>query len=167
MTLVEMSVALGLIAIGASAVLLTMVYSLELDATNHETVAASQTARRVLEQARSEALGDVLALYNADDADDPDGVGTAPGDTFSVSMLMQTVGGNGFDGRVILPLGSDGVLRETADLPELGFPRDLNGDGAIDADDRSGDLIALPMIVRVRWSGINGERSVEYRTVLR
>lgn len=162
-----MAAALGLIAIGASAVLLTMVYSLQLDATNRETAAATQTARRVLEQVRSEDLADVLTMYNANVNDDPGGTNTAPGETFTISLLQQTVGSTGVDGRVILPFDTDGVLRESATIPELGFPRDLNGDGTIDSNDRSGDLLALPVIVRVTWDGINGERSVEYKTVLR
>lgn len=167
LTLVETSAALALLAIGAMAVLGTMVYGLQLDATNRETIAASQAARRVLEQIRAEDMVDVLVLYNADGSDDPDGTNTAPGETFEITLLEQTVGGMGVDGRVVLPLDTDGVLRESANIPELGFPRDLNGDGVIDSDDRSGDLLALPVLVRVTWEGINGERTVSYRTVLR
>ena len=167
LSLVETTAALALLAFGALAVLGTMVYSLQLDATNHETLMASQAARRVLEQIRAEAIEDVLVLYDADGDDDPEGVDTAPGDTFAVTLLEQAVGGMGVAGEVVLPFDADGVLRETADIPELGLPRDLNGDGLVTSEDRSGDLIALPVLVRVRWSGINGEREISYRTVLR
>jgi len=167
MTLVEMTVALALVAIGSTAVLLSMVYSLRLDATNRETTAASRSARRMLEQMRAEPLQDVLVLFNADEDDDPGGAATAPGDTFAVSLLEKAVNGMGLDGSIVLPLDDDGILRESADIPELGFPRDLNGDGVIDAGDRSGDLIALPVLVRVTWDGMHGDRSLSYRTVLR
>ena len=167
LTIVEMAAALGLVAVGASAVLLTLVYSLQLDATNRETAAATQTARRVVEELRTEDLADVLTRYNADDSDDPGGAGTAPGDRFDVPLLRQTAGGDAVDARIELPLDTDGTLRESADLPRFGFPRDLNGDGTIDDDDRAGDLLALPVAVRVTWEGVNGERSIEYRTVLR
>ena len=167
LTIVEVTAALALLAFGAMAVLGTMVYSLQLDATNRETVAASQAARRVLEQVRAESLGDVIVLYNESGTDDPDGPDTAPGNKFAVTLLEKAIGGMGVDGTVVLPLGNDGVIRENANIPELGMPRDLNGDGVIDGDDRSGDLLILPVIVRVTWDGINGDRSVAYSTVLR
>ena len=157
---------MGLLAVGAASVLLTMVYGLQLDGTNRETSAASRGARAVLEQIRAEDLADVLTLYNADASDDPDGAGSAPGDAFGITFLERTAGATS-PGSVVLPFDTDGVVRETADLPELGFPRDLNGDGVLDADDRSADLLVLPVIVRVRWDGVNGERVLAYRTVLR
>ncbi len=167
LTLVETTLALMLLATGALTVLGTMVYSLQLDATNRETMAAAQAARRVLEQVRAESIFDVPALYDGDATNDPNGTGSAPGNTFSITLLERTVGGMSVDGQVVLPFDTDGVIRESADIPELGFPRDLNGDGVIDTDDRSADMQALPIIVRVRWDCINGDREVSYRTVLR
>ncbi len=166
-TLIETSVALAVLAIGALAVLGTMVYSLQLDAMNRETTVATQAARRVVEEIRASDLRDVPRLYNADATDDPDGPGTAPGDVFSVTLLEKVIGNSENCGSVVLPFDGDGVIRETANIPELGFPRDLNGDDVLDSDDRSADLLALPVIVRVRWRGTTGDRVVSYETTLR
>jgi type II secretory pathway pseudopilin PulG len=160
-------VALSILAIGALTVLGTMVYSLRLDTTNRETTVASQAARRVLEEIRSEELDDVVALYNSDETDDPDGAGTAPGDTFSVTLLEDVIAGMANAGSVVLPINDAGEVREDLDIPELGMPRDLNGDGAIDDLDHSGDLMVLPVMVRVSWDGVNGDRQIDFRTVLR
>lgn len=167
LTLVETTVALALLAVAAMTVLGTMVYSLQLDATNRETAVAAQAARRVLEQIRSQDLDQVVAMYNADGADDPDGADTAPGATFSVTLLEDVIAGMANAGSVVLPVNDAGEVREDLDLPELGLPRDLNGDGVIDTVDHADDLVVLPVMVRVSWSGVNGQRQLDFRTVLR
>jgi hypothetical protein len=58
------------------------------------------------------------------------------------------------------------VLREDVNLPELGMPRDLNGDGAVDAGNHSTDYRLLPVIVRVRWQGAGGPSQFELKTML-
>ncbi len=42
-------------------------------------------------------------------------------------------------------------LREDANLTRFGLPKDLNGDGLIDADPRDNDYVALPVEVTFRW----------------
>ena len=43
---------------------------------------------------------------------------------------------------------------------ELGMPRDLDNDGAIDNGDVSDGATLLPVIVRIDWSGAAGDRSI-------
>ena len=59
------------------------------------------------------------------------------------------------------PDGWPWQLHEDMDLPALGFPRDLNGDGAIDGADHAGDYSILPVQVVVRWRAAGGD--AEYR----
>ena len=42
----------------------------------------------------------------------------------------------------------------------------LNGDGLVDAADHAGDYAALPVVVRVEWTGQSGPARVEIRTTL-
>jgi len=57
-------------------------------------------------------------------------------------------------------------LREDLDLPDLGMPRDLNGDSMIDSANHAEDYILLPVQVRVRWNGAFGERELDLFTML-
>jgi prepilin-type N-terminal cleavage/methylation domain-containing protein len=53
-----------------------------------------------------------------------------------------------------VPVSNDSgtfTLREDTNAPRYGLPWDLNGDGAIDANDHSGDYRQLPIVVRMRW----------------
>ena len=130
---------------------------------------AVQAARRVMEDLQSKPFEDVFALYNATAADDPIGV-TIPGASFMVPGLTPWADDpDGIVGEVILPvqtvLGAEQV-REDANLPRIGMPRDLNGDGNVDALDHAGDYRILPVMVRVRWLGPNGRSSLEMKTIL-
>ena len=57
-------------------------------------------------------------------------------------------------------------LREDAVIPELGLPRDLNGDSIVDAADHAADYAVLPVIVRLEWMGDFGPRIFEMHTML-
>jgi len=164
--LIETTVALMLFAVGAVAVLGTISYSFALDLTNRETALAMQAARDKLEEIRAQPLADVVVSYNADVADDPDGTATAPGDTFTVAGLQQV--GSDPIGTVELPVDGSGDVVETLTSTELGMPRDLDGDALRASTPLDmADAVILPVVVRVRWDGATGERSLAYRMVLR
>lgn len=139
-------------------------------AVNRETNLAVAAARNLVETLRAEDFGEVYALYNADPADDPGGAGTAPGNRFVVPGLDDAPDGAGFDGEIVFPSLEDPVLgwqlREDADLPALGLPRDLSGDNKIDSADHSATYFILPVLIRVRWSGANGIREHSMATQL-
>jgi hypothetical protein len=59
----------------------------------------------------------------------------------------------------------DGLLRENAELPILGLPRDLNGDLIVDSSDHAADYLVLPAIVRIEWRGRLGPRQFEMSTM--
>jgi hypothetical protein len=73
---------------------------------------------------------------------------------------------DGFEGEVLLPLNALGELREDANNLNFGLPRDLNGDGVVDALDHRADFIVLPARVRIQWTGKSGRRSLEMETLL-
>ena len=130
---------------------------------------ATQAAREVLEKIDAEAFAEAFRRYNADPNDDPGGPNTAPGANFAVAGLSALPGDpDGKPGEVVFPTapGAPSVLRENVNIPELGMPRDLNGDGVIDALDHSTDYKLLPVIVRVCWQGSAGPGSIEISTLL-
>lgn len=165
-TIVEAVIAVSVLAAGAFTALSVTVSSLRLDATNRETKAAFDAARVQLERLRAEPWERVVPLFNGDATDDPDGAGTAPGDVFSVRSLKATTAGAAGAGEFVLPVDDTGAVREDLNLPELGLPRDLDGDGAVDSADHTADAMILPVLVRVRWTGSNGAREIFVGTVL-
>jgi hypothetical protein len=97
-------------------------------------------------------------------------VGPAPGPDFAVPGLDPLADDlDGRVGKIVLPeldTGSGVELREDLDMPELGMPRDLNGDGIVDSADHSGDYRVLPVLLRLDWSGRSGNRHTVVRTIL-
>jgi hypothetical protein len=62
--------------------------------------------------------------------------------------------------------GAPSQLREDVVLPDLGMPRDLNGDGVVDASNHDVDYTLLPVLVRVRWRSASGTGQFELRTMI-
>lgn len=172
--LIEVAVAVPVVLIALGMFVQMLSAGAELRRGGSEDWRASSAAQQVLEEMRNEDFRDLFALYNADPFDDPHGAGTAPGASFAVPGL--TVLEDDPDGRVgevLLPFvntGSEVVpvweVREDADVPELGMPRDLNGDVLIDERDHADDCALLPVVVRLRWKGRHGERELAIHTVL-
>lgn len=166
-SLIEVLIAGTILVIAIGAALSAVTSTASLSSANRESAIVYQAARGAMERIKVSDFQEVIELYNDVDADDPDGAGTAPGPHFAVDgVALQDGDGDGFAGRVLLPLAADGTLREDLDDPWFGMPRDLNGDGVIDADDHSDDAIVLPVRVRVEWNGASGDRQAEYSTLL-
>jgi hypothetical protein len=130
---------------------------------------ATQTARQMIERIEAEAFADRFRSFNGDAADDPGVAGTAPGANFAVQGLSALPGDpDGKPGEIIFPVqnGAPAILREDADMPSLGMPRDLNGDGIVDAANHATNYKLLPVIVRVRWRSANGPGQFELKTML-
>lgn len=127
---------------------------------------ATEAARIRIEALRDQPFDEVFTRFNDTAADDPAG---AQGSHFQVERLtLRTDDGDGFAGRVLFPTpaGSPGVLRENLPDPRFGTPRDLNGDGNVDALDHALDYRVLPVVVRVDWRGAGGNSFVELKTLL-
>ena len=165
-TLLELLVSATVFMLVAGAVGTTIALSTALGRTNRETALAARAAQSLLEELKGAAeFGELYARYNATSGDDPAG-GTSPGWDFAVRGLQpRSDDGDGFVGRVEFP-GTGKELLEDGDDDELGLPRDLDGDGAIDGVDHAGDYRILPVRVVIEWEGQKRARSLALVTVL-
>ena len=162
-TLIETLLVLGAVTIAILGVLGAHTASASLNRTNHDSVIAARAIRVRMEEVAAADVTQVVALFDALTDNDPAGPGTAPGATFAVTNV--SADSLGRRGTVELPLNS-GVVREDVVDATLGMPRDLNGDGLIDALDHTTDFKILPVVVRLRWNGVNGDRETLLATVL-
>lgn len=168
LTLVEMLVAMTALMMTMAGYTLVVVGSTRATDAEREVTLATQSARSTIETMKATAFEQVFATYNANPVDDPGGAGTAPGASFAVPGLEPVAGdADGLPGEIVFPLGAGGAgLREDVVDARLGMPRDLNGDGAVDAADHAGDYTLLPVLVRVRWQGTSGPSNVEFETMM-
>lgn len=164
-TALEVLITIAVFTIGISAVSSTLLASRSLNKTTRETSVALEAAESAMETLRGEAFEEAFARFNATDLDDPAG-GNSPGIRFAVDGLrVREDDEDGFVGEIIFP-GNGVELREDFVDDELGMPRDLDGDGNVDANDHSGDYVLLPVRVRLEWTGQNGNRFIELNSVL-
>ena len=163
-SLIEMSVAAVVLTVAVCGLSGSMVSSVALDRVNHETALAEAAVRGTMEKIGGTTFSEAFARFNADPADDPDGAGTAPGATFAVKGLRGAAGA--LPGRITFPVGAPDQLREDVVDAALGMPRDLNGDGVVDAADHSGNYRLLPVRVSVTWRGVSGVRTLTVETLL-
>jgi len=167
--MVEVTVSMFILLVALGATLGTISTFTALERSSRETSVAQIGARAMLEQIQATPFPDIFATFNTDANDDPAGAGTAPGAGFAVAGLDAQAGdADGFVGRIILPAtaGAPSVLREDLADDAFGLPKDLNGDGAIDADDHSTDYVVLPIRVRVEWAGPSGNRATELQALI-
>lgn len=144
-----------------------LVSSSKSAAITRELALAEHAARQVVETLQAAEFENVFELYDSDPGNDPDGPGTGPGNSFEVTGLDTLVDdADGAAGEIVFPEGAPGVLREDIQLPVLGMPRDLNGDGGTDGLDHSDDFQMLPVLVRVAWRGSSGPATLEVKTIL-
>ena len=166
LTLVELLIVMTILTIALGEVTRSMLAISRLEPMSREADIALQAAATQLDTMRALPFDSLVARYNADPADDPDGPGTAPGSSFPVTGLRVRLGdADGMTGRGELPLVADQLREDFVDI-ELGMPRDLNRDGATDALDHSGDYVLLPVRIHVEWSAGGQDRRMELNTMI-
>jgi len=139
--------------------------------TDAEVRQATEGARQAMERLQGANFRDLFALYNDNPGDDPAGP-AAPGSNFDIPGLTARDGDpDGSVGKITIPVLVDAgtglpLLREDVAFSALGLPRDLSGDGVIDAVDHKDDYMILPVIVRVEWQGAGSASYVEFKTLL-
>ncbi len=164
MTLVELMVCSVILVIGLGSTMASLTSFAGLEETQRETANATVAAREQLEFMQSLPFNEVFSRFNEDPLDDPGGAGSAPGAAFAVTGLTLRAGdADGMAGEILFPVdaANPGILREDTASLLFGMPRDLTGDGVVDAADHSGDYAMLPVRVRVEWQGVLGQSSVE------
>ena len=160
-----------ILTVGAGGSLTSLIASMRVGQINRETALAQLAARGTMESLLLTDFAEVFASYNRTTLDDGGLLDPALGANFAIPGLTAQEGDpDGLPGRVVFPLMA-GVpleeLREDVVDPFLGMPHDLNGDGAIDALDHSGDYVLLPVRVVVEWQGAGGvDRSLGFETFL-
>jgi hypothetical protein len=144
-----------------------LVSTTSLERAVREQGLAREALRGRIELLRATTFEEVLARFDDDPTNDPAG-GSSPGARFDVPGLdARPDDADGSVGAVVFPLTEDGALFEDLDLPALGMPRDLTGEGDIDLVDHSGDYRILPVLVRLEWRGAAGDAALEMSTVLK
>jgi type II secretory pathway pseudopilin PulG len=170
MTLLELTFVTSILVVGFLALSQSIVASMQVTRVNRETALASDGLRGMIEQLQgSTDFASVFRQHNSDPDDDlwP---GPAPGPAFDVPGLQADPDDpDGRVGEIVFPeaVGAGGVeLVEALDEPDLSMPRDLDGDGDVDATNVENSYRLLPVLVRLRWSGRSGVRTMELRTLL-
>ena len=169
-TLLELAFAITILVIGLAGISTAMLGAARAGTRARETDRASQAARAILERIQAEAFAQAFRSFNGNAADDPSGAGTAPGANFAVTGLRPAPGDtDGMPGEITFPAptATSNELRENVTNAELGMPRDLNGDGAVDGSNHATDYKLLPVRVRVHWQGADGATcNVTLKTML-
>jgi type II secretory pathway pseudopilin PulG len=160
-TLVETLFAVAIVVTALLATVGSIVTSMRLTRTVNERETATRAMIGKLAQVGATQFDLIVTSFDSDKTNDPGGAGAAPGADFDVDGMKATKNSaTGHVGSVVFPLVG-GQLREDAVIPELGMPRDLNGDGVIDGADHKNDYQLLPVLVRVDWAGVDGNSNVK------
>jgi len=174
-TIIELMLVIAVLMVALLLLSQSLGAAMRLTNVNRETALAADGAQEMLELLQGvEDFSQLFVLYNANADDDPGGPGSAPGSGFVVTGLDPDPDDvDGLVGEILFPaeFGVAGlelhefiVDQELSD--DLGLPRDLNGDGVLDAADHSGDYQLLPVCIRLRWTGATGIREFEIQTLL-
>lgn len=165
MTLVEVLVVFVIMTAALGVITSTLGNVGRLGPLNQETARALDASSAVIEDMRNLDFDELFVRYNSIDTDDP-ATGISPGPFFAVDGLDLVPGDpDGFVGQVVLA-DVAGALREDFVDGDLGFPRDLNGDGVLDANDHAVDYGILPVCVRLEWRSRGRTRSYELFTTI-
>ncbi len=126
----------------------------------------SDRERRLANSALDSIIEDVKGIANAQVGTDPTwsqnfvnayAVGGNPGPQFPVNGLEPRAGEAAV---VTVTVTTDETLTDQELGVDLGMPRDLDNDGAVDNANVTATATILPVIVRVRWSGSSGNREL-------
>jgi type II secretory pathway pseudopilin PulG len=159
--MLEMLVVMAVLTMAVGMFSSTLVSTSRHSRMKREIAIAAEGARRAMELMRSQSCTGLFANYNANQADDPGGAGTAPGQNFAVEGLdVRSGDADGCVGKIIFPT-IESALREDSVDASLGMPRDLNGDKLVDGLNHAGDYVLLPVHVRIEWKGVGGDMSLD------
>jgi prepilin-type N-terminal cleavage/methylation domain-containing protein len=177
MTLVEVMIALAVLSVGILAIVSAIISSMTTIDHNREETLALNACKQKIAEMEDATFNNLFGDYNIQ----PSGAVSSNGkNPFTVTSLPNAVG------VVIFPVGNDGKLSETAltttisgesvSIVNMGGGKvDINGNntpttagvgGETGISGTPGAYSALPVRVRVRWTGVTGAKEVNYNTVL-
>jgi len=165
--LVDLCVALVVLSISLGVLVGAVFSGIRLARTDEETALASQALRATLARLASLEPRNAFVILNAEDGDDLQGQSAQTYLAVQEELLTDRQG-QPVTISVTFPVdpANPGVVREDLELPALGMPRDLDGDGEIDGADHADDLVILPVLLRLDWEGAGGPQSVQMATIL-
>lgn len=169
MTLVELMVSMVVLMVAAGATMASLTSFSGLSESNEETIQAWSGLHSMVEEIHGVEFSEIFAMFDEDPNNDPAGVGTAPGSGFAIEGLdpLRT-DADGFVGQIQFPVSgvTPGELYEDYQDASMGMPRDLSGDGTIDALDHADDYAVLPVRLTVNWRSRSGNRQAELEVLL-
>jgi len=156
--MVEVMVSMSVLLLGMLALSMTTAASFSLHRSEQELSRARESMRSAVEGVT--AIADSLR-------GDPAGWSTAvtqafapggnPGSNLPVFGL-DAIGGGMADATI--EILTDETLTDFEIGRAIGMPRDLTGDGFATSSDVSSNATLLPVTIRIRWVGVNGEREL-------
>jgi type II secretory pathway pseudopilin PulG len=155
-TLLELLLALIVFIGVATAMMVCFSRAASSDAISSENMKAGAAASRVMNSIRDYASANfdkTYAYYNANPSDDPNGTGTAPGNT--VVLSASDAPGPSCTVRIDFPESNNQLLENITDA-DWAMPRDLNGDGSVGSSAVNTTYKLLPVRVVVTWQGVRG-----------
>jgi len=158
LTLVELMVAMSVLMIGMLALTSSSLAAHTLRRGDHQQQLAGAALHSMMETTRavsSAALTDITGWGHALPA--ALAPGGSIGNTFDVPGLEPWEGARsvGTIGVIVDETLTDGELGL-----DMGLPRDLDNDGAIDNPDVRANARLLPIVISLRWRGVGGDRQL-------
>jgi prepilin-type N-terminal cleavage/methylation domain-containing protein len=173
-SLMEVSVAIVVLAVASVGTLSVTVTTASLDAANRSEAAATAVCRKIMEELCAVPFTEVFARFNLDPLDDPLGVGTAVGSLFSIvpnvvdGLQIKEVDELAIpmDVNISFPVNAAGDLVErNATGAWAGYQLDLNGDGVVTGA-KATTYKVLPVMITVSWNGPQGPQTLQVPRVL-
>jgi len=167
-SLVDVCLSMALLVIGLGVLIGSTFSAMKLDQVNASTALASQALRGLCEELQAMPIDEVLDSYVLQDNEDERLRAAKLARLTPRDPALASRAGQKPVARARFPLGEDGrTLREDLELPALGLPRDLDGDGAIDGADKRASFRILPVVLELDWEGPSGPQHLSVATVLR
>lgn len=155
MSLLEVMIAMSVLAVGIMAGMSAQMSITELTLANQEDLLAINIARQKLAELKDAPFSSLFSSYGPNSG----------AQTVDVSSL-QSGALPGGTVTITFPVDNAGKLNETVIDSAMGMRMDLNGDGATNSSDVSGSYKVLPLRITVQWNSRTGTRQLSLNTLL-
>ncbi|MEI6233366.1 MAG: prepilin-type N-terminal cleavage/methylation domain-containing protein [Planctomycetota bacterium] len=150
MTLIELMVAMSILAIGILGSMSALISISALETANHDDLIAVNISRQKLAEIQTQSFQTIFTFYGPNGAQN----------SFPVTPLP-----NG-TGKLVFPTNAAGALDETINDTDLGMPMDLNSNGSASDTDVSTSYKLLPLRIEISWDSSVGRREFKLNTMM-
>lgn len=153
-------------AVVVMSILLTGLLAMTSTSVTVHALRESDRERRLANSALDSIIEDIKSISSTQVGTDPTwsqnfvnayAVGGDPGPQYQVNGLTPR---DGEPSIITVSVTTDETLTDQELGVNLGMPRDLDNDAAIDNADVTATATILPVIIRVRWDGTSGNREI-------